>query len=280
MNKEKKTKDKKGEKGIKIVNIYCVLIIVSIILFVLGIKATGVFQSVLFSFAINLITSLVIIFFVDLNLEKKAKKAEEKQARALEISQIKSCHSLIKPVLSIYTLEFNQLTTPINDRTQNGEFLPINADTLNKDFKLKDLRDILSIDITVYGRLGNTILETYEVIHQRMTDNFANMLFLCKFKYYPEIANAVSDIVNLANMPTSIDTLCTLKDNQGLKAVLNNMLDSYEGDPEKDLAEDKYSGNIFLCYILIYNHLKKMQQALDKYCSLISELITEAENEI
>lgn len=280
MGREKKRKTSKKQTEIKMGHIYCGLLLISIGLILVGIKASSTAQSILFSFAINLLTSLIIIFSVDFNLEKKTKQAAERQAKETELRQIKSCHRIIKPMLAIYTLEFNQLTIPVDARTENGRYLPIEHEAINSDFKLTDLRDVLSNDITVYGKFGNSALETYNVIYQKTVDAFSNMLSLCEYKYYPEIEEAVSDIVKFSNVPNSIDTLCTFQHNASVVQTLNGMLDSYEGNPDDDLNENKYSGNIFIHYLLLYRHLTGMREAVSRYCSVMNALNGGAESEI
>lgn len=280
MGSKNKAKKKRKQTEIRMWHIYCGLLLISAILILVGIKVNGTLQSVLFSFAINLITSLIIIFSVDFNIEKKTKKAEKRQAEESELRQIKSCHRIIEPILAIYTLEYNQLTIPVNARTENGRYLPIECNALNNDFKLTDLKDALSTDITVYGKFGNSALETYNVIYQKTIAAFSNMLSLCECKYYPEISEAISDIVKLSNMPNSIDTLCAFQHNAMVMQTLNKMLDSYEGNPDDDLNENKYSGNLFIHYLLLYRHLMEMRKAICRYYSVIKEMDGGIESEI
>lgn len=261
-------------------HIYWGLALISLGSFIAGCDANSTVQNVLFSFSINLITSLIIIFSVDFNLEKKTKQAGERQAREAEKQQIKNCNRIIEPILAIYALEYNQLTIPVEKRTRNGKFLPLKATSLNNSFKLEDLKDILSIDITVYGKFGNTELETYNAVYQKTIEAFSNMLVLCEYKYYPTISNAVSDIVRLSYEPNAIDTLCTFRNNPNLMNTLNDMLKSYEGNPDDDLECEKYSGNVFLHVLLLYRHLTKMRIALNRYCNEISKLNEDMDNEI
>ena len=272
MDRKKKREIEGKQKEIKMGYIYCGLFLISVGLLFAGNKANSAAQDVMFSIAINLLTSLIIIFVVDFNLEKKTKQIAERQAKEAEFRQIKSCHLIIEPLLAIYTLEYNQLTIPVDARTKNGQYLPIEYESLNNDFKLTDLRDVLSTDITVYGKLGNSALETYKAIYQKTIDAFSNMLSLCECKHYPEIAEVVSDIVTFSNEPNSIDSLCAFQYNASIINTLNGMLDSYKGNPEDDFNENKYSGSLFIHYILLYRHLTGMRMKVSRYLSIIKSL--------
>lgn len=280
MSKERKTKSKKRQANIKMWNIYCVLFLISIGIFLAGIKANTTVQSVLFSFAINVFTSLIIIFSVDFNLEKKAKLAAERKAKKDEFNHINSCHRIIEPLLAVYILEYNQLTIPVSLRSENGKYLPIKQDAMMENFKLADLKDILFPDITVYGSYGNSALRTYDNVYKKTVEAFSNMLAICEFKYYPEISDVVSDIIKLSNVPNSIDDLCAIQHKTEIVNMLKHMLESYTGNPDDDLERNKFSGNLFLNYLLLYRHLNCMRIAINRYCTAINEMKGGAENEV
>ena len=280
MSKKGKAKSKRQQANIKMRRIYFGLIIVSVGLFLVGIKANSTVQNILFSFAINMLASLIIIFSVDFNIDKKAKQAAERQVKESELRQINICHRAIEPILEIYILEYNQLLIPISMRTENGKFLPIKQDKMVESFNLSDLKDALSFDITVCDKLGNSVLETYNVVYKKTVDAFSNMLAACECKYYQEVEEAVLNIVKLSHIPNSIDTLCAIRQNEEIMKLLRNMLDSYTGNPDDDLKENKYSGNLFINYLLLYRHLTCMRAAINQYYTAIEEANRGAESEI
>lgn len=187
---------------------------------------------------------------------------------------------MTKVLLEMYVLEYNQLTIPICNRSKNNRFTDIDGKYLNKSFGISELRDFAQIDILPFNVLGETIIYGYKDVLNRICAKFLCLFTNCTFEYYPEISNVLSEIIMESEMPNGIDTLISFTKWHNKKQVLKSideMISTYSGNPEEDFANGKYNGNLFLNVVLLYKHLIKMRNLIDRYTEEIEKILVDVD---
>lgn len=264
-------------KRISIKVVFVVLTVVSVLLLIGATFTTNWLQAMLISFAVNILTSVLVILLIEKKLNEQDQKIREREARALEKTYILNANKIIESILPVYRLEFNQLTIPVNRRIHGGVFSAIDASTFNSNFTISDLIDMLQPDITVYGTFGNTILDTYSIADRRLTDAFESMLTRCTFNYYPKLEESINTILSLSIQPNGISTILNLYRGGQQPAIqtIYGLMQNYNGNPQADYANNTYSGNLFINPLLLYLYLDSMKNALEAYCSEVKKIAEE-----
>lgn len=253
--------------------VYISLAIISVAMFAGGFFVDETWQNILFSFSINIITSLLLVWFVDYNIDKRNQEQALQNDIALEKLHIINSHRLVTTLITIYTLHFNQLTIPVDNRTKNHTYLPIDSTKLNKSFSIPDLSDMFTLNITAYGTFSDTVLEAYNISLKMLLDSFTNMNSVCTFKYNSNIGDSIVDIINICKEPNGIDTLIQYQRNPIVTKPILSVMKEYTGNPIEDYETDKYLGNLFINPLMLYLHLNNMKTALEKYDTEIKKLL-------
>lgn len=233
-------------------------------------------QSVVLSFSLNVLTSLLLLNFVDRVLDSQDEKKEKRRAKKQEKNAIINYHKVTEVLFEMYVLEYNQLTIPICNRSKNNRFTDIDSKHLNKSFGIPELCDFAQMDILPFNALGKTIIHGYRDIFNRMCVKFLCLFTNCSFEYYPEIRDVISEIIKESEMPNGIDTLIGFTNWQKKELVLKNigeMISTYSGNPDEDFANGKYNGNLFLSVVLLYEHLIRMRNLMDRYMEEIEKIL-------
>lgn len=236
-------------------------------------------QTVSMSISINVLTSLLLLNLVDRLLDKQSIKKEQLRAKKQEKNAILNYHKMIEALLDMYIQEFNQLTIPISKRTKDNVFTDISNSSFNNDFEVSDLRDFAHIDILPFNVLGETIIYDYKDIFNRLCAKFYSLFTNCSFEYFPQMRDVLCDILKESDIPNGIDSLISFTKWQKREQVLTTLADlalNYSGNPDKDLANCKYNGNLFINIILLYNHLTKMYNLMKRYKQEIERIIADA----
>lgn len=232
-------------------------------------------QSILISFSINLITSLLVLDFVDVLLDSQSKKIRESELKEIERQTILNYHQIMELLISIYILEFNQLTIPIDKRTKDNRFLPIDENSFNSSYKLNDLCDFASTDIFPFAVLGDNIISAYNNAFEKLEVKFETMLTIADFRFYPQIRKVIEQFIRTSMLPNGIDTLKMFSKCNNTKelSIVTQMIQKYDGDPINDYKEQTYSGNIFLHVINLFVHLERTKQIIEQYRQEIEKIM-------
>lgn len=237
-------------------------------------------QSMLIALSINLITSLLILNFVNRLLDAQAEKRHRKEQKRKERELILNYHQIIETLIPIYILEFNQLTIPVNERTKDNQFLLINSKTFNNSYGVNDLCDFASTDIFPFSTMGKNIISAYGIVLRKLEDKFETMITITPFEYYPSIREILKQLITESMLPNGIDTLnlfCQGNNKKQLLPTIIKMIKEYNGNPLDDYNNHKYSGNIFLNVIYLYVHLDKTRILIEQYLEEIEKMRKENE---
>lgn len=225
-------------------------------------------QSIMISLSTNIFTSLLLLSSVDMLLNSQAEKLNKKEIKRKEKTFIINYNEIIEILISMYTLEYNQLTIPINKRTKNNRFLDIDDKTLNQTFTINDLCDFAGVDILTFSPLGESIICGYKSIYGKLIDKILFLLTNGSFEYYPNLQKILSSLVKDSLLPQGLDTLISFTGagkNSNVLSTITSMIDTYQGNPMDDYKNQKYSGNLFLNVILLYIHLIKSKKYIEDY---------------
>ena len=232
-------------------------------------------QSMLIALSINLITSLLVLNFVNRLLDSQAEKRHKKELKRKEKELILNYHQIIETLIPIYILEFNQLTIPVNERTKDNKFLPINSKTFNDSYKVNDLCDFASTDIFPFSTMGENIISAYGIALTKLEDKFETMITITPFEFYPSIREILKQLITESMLPNGIDTLnlfCQGNNKKQLLPTIIQMIKDYNGNPLDDYNNNKYSGNLFLNIIHLYVHLDKTKKLIEQYLEEIQKI--------
>ena len=251
---------------------YIALVLLSIICFLVSIWCNAVIQSFLVSFSSGILASLLIFFLIDRRLSKYSNEIAENKEKSIERNSILNSDSIIQCLLPQYKLLFNQLTIPWNVRAVGGKFSHIDSTELH-DFSLQDLIDMFKPNITLYGAYGETSLDVYSHIDDRIIHSFESILMKNSFNHYPTILEKVKKIIDVSITPNGIAALRGIeKGNPSIPKIVEESIQSYEGMPYDDISSKKYNGNVFINVLYLYLYLEKMKNAIQEYESEITQL--------
>lgn len=261
----------------------CLLLTINIIGFIVSVAVLIIsyfmqeiwWQSMLIALSINLITSLLVLNFVNRLLDSQAEKRHKKELKRKERELILNYHQIIETLIPIYVLEFNQLTIPISERTKDNKFLPIDSKTFNDSYGVKDLCDFASTDIFPFSTMGENIISAYKIALKKLEGKFETMLTITPFEFYPSIREILKQLITESMLPNGIDTLnlfCQGNNKKQLLPTIIQMIKDYNGNPLDDYNNNKYSGNLFLNVIHLYVHLGKTKKLIEQYLEEIEKI--------
>lgn len=232
-------------------------------------------QSVALSLSINSICSLLVFNFVNRIFDKEVERKNEEVLIQQEKSDILKHVKIIEVYLHFYILEYNQLTIPLERRTKEHKFEPIDNTHFNVDFNINDLKTFAQIDIGPNSKITDKIIQRYDITYRTLVDKFEKFLSSCNFKYHQNIYNVTRSIIIESFRPNGIENLleyCSNNVNDKILPTIVNMCSEYKGNPVEDYNSRTFSGNLFQPIIELYVHLIKTQELLTSFTSEINSL--------
>lgn len=255
--------------------VYAVLFVGSFALLLLSKQANAWEQAIMISFAVNILTSILVVLVIDKRMDKKKKKMEADEEKSIELRDLLKQNELIEVLRPIIITHFNQLTIPTEKRIKDSKFQPINPFEFNHGFCVSDLVDLWTPDITVYGALGESELEAFRATHNKIMSAFEVMLTSSHFKYYPEVKSSLINITKVSLKPHCMESMLFLSQNQATKKTMIDMMKAYSGNPEDDLRNNRYDGNLLLNPLLFFSYLVSFGNALEEYFRILDDVIKE-----
>lgn len=274
-NKQNKVKNFFSKHLIAVID--CVGCCIVIATFIPIFFVNTLWQSIFVSISINILTSLLVLTFVDRIIDSQRKKENIQNARINEKQKILRYYKAIKNDLTAYIVEFNQLTTPYSKRKNVGSELPFSTKEFNINFSLQDLIDFDMLDMTIYGRYAKQALISFKEIQNRLYDAFDKYIKEIDFIYFNKIEKSILDIISSKDFPNSIDNLMLLMNqrNNNENFLLNNIksfIEQYNGNPLEDINSRKYNGNICINILTFYVFLILISNNIKAFISNIKEL--------
>ena len=239
----------------------------------------ALWQSIFVSISINILTSLLVLTFVDRIIDSQRKKEDEQKSKAIERGKILRIHKLIQQLLPNYIVEFNQITTPLKQRTdEHGKFLPIDCQNFNNNFAIKDLIDFNIIDITVNGSYDEKAITSFQRIQDDIIEKLERMITEIEFYYYGDLEQAIIAVINNSRIANGIKQLelFSIKANAAIAKTIKGEIEKYNGNPLEDYITGKFSGNVLLHIINLYVYLKNMSNCFYSYIAEIKKIENES----
>lgn len=253
----------------------CIFIATFIPIFFVG----ALWQSILISVSINIFTSLLVLTFVDWIIDSQRKKEDADKKKARERGKILRIHKLIQQILPNYIVEFNQITIPVKRRTnEHGYYMPIDNQNFNDDFRIKDLIDFDTIDITVNGSFYDKAITCFQNVQCVMIDKLERMITEVEFNYYQNLELTVIEIINNSRNANGIKQLelISTKENREVAKIVKKGIEEYDGDPMADYLSGRFSGNALLHIINLYVYLINMRKSIRSYINEIKKIENES----
>ena len=253
------------------------LIIASIILTIIGVsdlgnlteRAAANVNSILFGIATNLFGIAITISFVQFFLDQQ----QEKDDRIEEARRILRQDRIMQELIEIYTVHYNQLTTPLNDI----KGLPV-SDTkkLNLEFVFTDLRDMYHPSRLLRDRIYNPAIVSFYESELTLREYCVALLRDIDYKYHPEIGEA---LLNFVKISTSFDVRNAIlsfvpksMDDQEMSSYISKLI----GDNSTNWVELAHSGelgsNIMIPFGSLYDMLKAEGQLIVTYCEAVKKV--------
>jgi hypothetical protein len=178
----------------------------------------------------------------------------------------------VESVLPIYILLYNQLTIPIEQRTNDNRPSRISSKEFNENVPLQAMLDVLQPNITLYGEFNETSLEVFERINDKIISVFERILMNTNYKYYLDIRQSIVNIIDVSLQPSFIPSCKVLLRQDKVLKILKSMMENYDGNPIIDLYSDKYDGNLFLQPLKLYGYLYLSKGVIQNYIKCIEQL--------
>lgn len=227
-------------------------------------------QSILFSLSINILTSLLILTFVDRIIDLQHKKEDAQKNKENEKKKILRYYKSLEYDLKAYIVEFNQITTPFSKRENFTDRLPFQTEKFNANFTVQDLIDFDMLDMTIYGRYSKKAIVTFSEFQNNLYAAFDKFIKDIDFEYFSQIEKDISEIILSKNFPNSLENLklfvdVRLENNKEFKKILREQIQQYKGNPLDDIDNGKYSGNILINILTFYVFLILISANLNKF---------------
>ena len=253
------------------------LILASIVLALLGAsdlgnlteRAAANINSILFGIATNLLGIAITISFVQFFIDQQ----QEKDDRTEEARRILRQDRIMQELIEIYTVQYNQLTTPFDERKG---FPAFDSTKLNLEFVFTDLRDLYQVSILVRDKIYCSAIVSFYESEQKLREYCSVSLRDIDYKYYPEIGEL---LLNFVRISTSFDVRNVIlsfvpksMDDQEMSSYISKLI----GDNSTNWVELAHSGelgsNIMIPFVSLYDMLKAEGQLIVTYCEAVKKV--------
>ena len=251
------------------------LIIASAVLIILGVSEWGNLtekaaintNSILFGIATNFIGIVITISFVQFFFDKQREKDERNE----EKKKILRCDKIMQDLIDVFTVHFNQLTTPLDRKSGDS-----NNNTINIDFAFTDLRGLYQVSLLFQDKIYSTSIVSFYESELKLRDYCSVSLRDIDYKYYPEIGELLLRFVRVSTSQDVRNFVLSIAPKSLADKGMSSIISEWIGDASKDWVEHVHSGelksNIMIPFVVLYDMLKEEGQIVFEYCEAISKI--------
>lgn len=226
-------------------------------------------QNLFLCLAINIFTSILAFDFITLLMTRNDEKKKEKFEIIQEYKILKRFSKQLRVRTEIYTLQFNELTQPLNTtlkgNTKTNELNPLDIHSIENLF----MKDFFTV-----SKMGTSIIEAYYNSYKSLCSLAEKILFSIDLNHHENLKDVLNELVVQSSFPNGCETLILFSNNNQTKIIdfLVNTIKTYNGNIEDDIKNNKWNGNLFLNIANLYSHLSKTRDLVLKLFDCIKNI--------